>query len=508
MPSGYLKQRRRYDNGDTSDVDSLNLDLQDVAARLGGRLDQHNFMQNDLGESDIENSAYQEWYLVSVPVDHAAAHNTQGPQSAATDAMDVPLDGDWHVVSSCQLELVTGECVVVVRASAVWASFPHEISWNPTTGEDEYDRPRPVFGLRIGGAVHMPAITGLMHTSDVPPVPVRLSNPKALTTLLGTGHLKAIQAYSEGSPFCHVRLKWSIPLPAGVHGAEFVVRAAQNMAPLREALAIDAALKVYTRKMLTRVIPRQAPSGGSSANVAVPAWESGDTFSRSSYRDDRLQPLVGASNAITSGMVARAAFNHAHLPSSLKRVDVVPFVMAAAEYCEAQYPGWGSSTPAGARTGATGWWQIDDAGVKLETSGAAWATTSDGSGLIHVLADVGLTDIRRGTGVGLGIDENESALFALGYHDGTNWVILEGTISPVAAGPKIVGAGPALLEQLVVERNVALEGWIDMRGVGEGLGLDITKFGVFVSSMCYTSATVPRVKWRNATLTVMHFGMY
>ena len=333
----YIFPRRLLRAQDVLDPIELTLDLSPAAERISGRLNAHNFTTDLATLATVDPEAFYalKHYTKYVPFLYAAGPPTAGypDDTNSVDAYQVQNNYEWQTISDSggatpSVSLMTGGSVLWVNAYAqyLWHGFaPRYHSGGVPKAYAQHAFGSQTIGanvqfaIRLDGNIVPETVTGMDEVIYRASVPIRQTTQRSATTPLPGPHdLKGHQIVALGPPCLPIRISACIPVEAGNHTVEIVVR--------RVPVVLDAETKNYKEKDYVYVYNRQifvadlksfpVDSVGAT-DISVPAFEEEDTLSQATMYTQRVQPLIAGYNAVAEGNLQRGALMHYHLPTVL-----------------------------------------------------------------------------------------------------------------------------------------------------------------------------------------------
>jgi len=419
----YLFPRRVLRAQDVLDPIELTQDISPAAERLSGHLNAHNINAAVATTVDVLPTAFyaMDRYVLAVPFGDAHSPTVAEPYngfpdgSTPTDAFEVQNIFEWQPIldaagNSATVSISTGGSVLWVNAFAqyLWYGFDPDLfvpggDRQHTNNADE-DPVNVQFALRVDGNVIPESITGvddMTYQASIPIKPLRQRNtdPASPTILPGPQDARGDQICAIGPATFPVRVGAAVPIQAGEHTVEIVVR--------RVPLVLPNSIPDYSRANRVFVFSRQVHvvdlksfpiDSVSGSEVSAAGWDEEDLITTTTIYTDRVQPIIAGYNGVRPGNLARGALMHYHLPSALLGSYTTEAVLASPEPGELFnniYPGFTSNTVTTTRyagSPAIGWALISDGTTSVSVAGVD--TTDDGR--ILVLANVSVKDIYGG----------------------------------------------------------------------------------------------------------------
>ncbi len=435
----YIFPRRVLRAQDVLDPIELTLDISPAAERLSGRLNAHNFNQNIAATVPVQADTFYALghYQYPVPFIWTGASPDWGYPDAAFApglAYQVQNNFEWNTITQtaggtpASFTISTGNSVLWInayaqylwygfdRTSAFWTGFTPR---NQHRHEAQYEPANMQFAIRVDGNIIPETITGIDDLTYRPSVPLKPRTQRSSVSILpGPADIRGEQTVALGPPCLPVRLGALVPVQAGIHIVDIVVR----RAPLINANNIKtykSSDKVYIfSRQLNVVDLKSFPTdsvGGSE--VSAPAWDEEELITTTEIYTDRVQRIITRSNTIQEGNLSRGALMHYHLPSPLRGAYTTEIHYPTGEIFNNKMPGQNSDTVTLSHYGGsppTGWALVTDFGAApggpLYLSAIPTLTAQK----ILVLANVQVRNIKGGEIAGTGDQRAaEIAAFAL-----------------------------------------------------------------------------------------------
>lgn len=392
----YQFPRRVLRAQDVLDPIELTLDLAPAAERLSGRLNAHNFNQNIASLLDVDAAAFYRTriYKKGVPFGDNHTATALEPWTGFADAT-VPADAflvqngfDWQAIGTAGdlsvVSLTTGQSVLWVHVFAqhLWYGFKQFFDDVPPSSRrgrqhlsNAHENPVNLhFAIRIDGSVIPETITGIddqIYMASLPAKPLEQRNTDTPTVLPGPQDVRSQQICAIGPAAVPIRISAAIPVQAGDHTVELVVRRVplQLFAETPDYTEFDQ-VYIFSRQVIVTELKSFPDDSTVAADVSVPAIEEEELLTNATMYVQRVQPLIAAYNDIQPGNLARGALMHYHLPATLRSTTTTREVFTTAfpgvKY-NCVYPGFGSTTIAAAKYGgapSVGWYMIEEGGTK------------------------------------------------------------------------------------------------------------------------------------------------
>lgn len=475
---------------DVLDYLELNDDYREAAEKRSGRLDQHDFATSLQAALGVASGAYYRHHY-----DQASANTGVGTPGAysrptTTSGQQIPSTAEWTPVPTMTRTVSTGTAVLKIDARLQWIWQINSAGvWSgiSNTGPSLVQ-----FCIAVDGRVLDWTITGENDPTRKAPWALKPQSPQRVygTTMLPGSHQSRSELCAAlGRDMGSERLGTLYPVEPGTHTVEVYCR---RIKTLDVAIILstgyfspaDGGIYIYNRQMFTQVLPLIPASAQAFDGVEIASLAPGVTFNAAAIQTARVDALRNSYNAIAAGGLARGAFNHFHLPSTIRDWAQATIVPAGTPFTDDFYPGFNSDTLAGASTGATGWWLTNDgAGNNLrtdQTHPAAFSGTSASTFLVLANIHMRYLDIPAG-GTGSPGQRHIFGAFSIGYRaGGVNDVIVESEalVNNWNEWGRGVSGGAAAVERLNEEEDVGLMAVVS-RPAGAA---DIDYFGVYASA--------------------------
>jgi hypothetical protein len=411
----------------------LTLDLSPAAERLSGHFNAHNFNASIASTVAVEPEAVTDTrvYQKAVPFGDTHAATAAEPwtgmpdKTVPTDAYRVQNTFEWQAIAdsagaTAVVPFNTGAAVLWVHAFAqyLWYGFQLQLDsagsypkWQHASGADQ----RSVnlqFAIRFDGSILQDTITGVddaIYQASMPLKPLTQRDSTTPTVLPGPQDIRSQQICAIGPAAGGPRISACIPVQAGDHTIEIVVRRVPlyRISGTYDAGEVKDAMPDYTsvdkvyimsRQILVTELKTFPIDSVTSTDVSVPAFEEEDTLSQGTMYTQRVQPLIAAHNAVAEGNLQRGALMHYHLPPVLRSQKMAKAVLATpfpGELYNCVYPGFNSAVIASAKYGgapAVGWYMISDGFTDIKVSSINIALKQR----VLVLANIQVVDISGG----------------------------------------------------------------------------------------------------------------
>jgi hypothetical protein len=411
----YIFPRRLLRAQDVLDPIELTLDLSPAAERISGHLNAHNFNMDIASTVSVDKAAYHalQYYQKDVGFDTGPLYPPDGwgwpDHLIPADAYSVQNNFEWQSILdsgavAAQVALTTGGSVLWVNAYAqyLWQGF----DWTKRTGvisdmaykQHAYgSQTSPAniqFAIRLDGSIVSETVTGMDEVIYRSSIPIRQTKQRSGTTPLPGPHdLKGEQIVALGPPCLPIRITACLPVQAGDHTVEIVVR----RVPLVGATSSTSYLKgdrvfVYSRQVFVADLKSFPVDSVASTDVSVPSFEEEDDLTNATMYTQRVQPLIAAYNDVAEGNLQRGALMHYHLPNVLLQKRTAEVTYAAPVAFNSYFNGT-STVTLSSYTGAAGWTPITDGVAPLRVTNVA---TTAGRQIL-VLANAQVRNIEGGS---------------------------------------------------------------------------------------------------------------
>jgi hypothetical protein len=436
----YIFPRRRLRSQDILDPIELTLDLSPAAERLSGHLNAHNINANIASTVDIDPEAVTDTGVYRLAVPFGDLHPATALQpwtglpdelvpavgTANEDAFLVQNTFEWQAMTDVNgatavVTIDTGSAVLWVHAFAqyLWYGFQLQLDnpatyprWQHASGADQ----RGVnlqFAIRLDGSIIEDTITGIdesVYQASMPLKPLEQQDTSVPTVLPGPQDVRSQQICAIGPAAGGPRISACLPVQAGQHTVEIVVRRVPlfRISGSYDAGTVKDSMPDYTSVNNVYIMSRQIivtelktfpVDSVVSSDVSVPSFEEEDTISNTTMYVERVQPLIAAYNDVQEGNLQRGALMHYHLPPVLRSQDTTRAVLTTAfpgELYNCVYPGFTSAAIASAKydaaTPKVGWFMITDGTQDIMVTSINIALKQR----VVVLANLQIIDIRGG----------------------------------------------------------------------------------------------------------------
>lgn len=401
----YLFPRRVLRSADVLDPIELTQDISPAAERLSGRLNAHNFSETIASTVPVEEDAFYNTHYARVTCDPQFGGSGfflypkfPGTAGADANAYRVTNTFEWQTVdnsggTALGVSAATGTGVLWVNAFAqyLWNGFsPTTTNWGHIYAGASA-RPCGVqFAIRLDGTVVPDTITGVDLVDFRSSLALKAIAPRTSTSPLpGPQDIRGNIASSLGPPALPVRITACIPVQAGDHTIELVVRRvpAGGEGVYDSLYDADDFVAVFNRQLVAVELKSFPIDSVTAESVSAPGWDEEELVSQAEIYTDRVQPIINGYNEVKAGNVQRGALMHYHLPNTLHEVDTAEREFATVLAANNFYPGFSSGTKTTTRYAgvpSNGWWLLTSASGDVATS-----QTFDASlgGLILVFAN-------------------------------------------------------------------------------------------------------------------------
>lgn len=402
----YLFPRRVLRAEDVLDPIELTLDISPAAERLSGRLNAHNFSETIASTVPVEEDAFYKTHYARVACDpFAVAYSSwypvfPGESGADPNAYRVTNTFEWQTIdnsggTALGVTATTGTGVLWVNAFAQYIWRQNFVS--PTFGG--MLPPCSVqFAIRLDGSVLPDTITGVDLVDFRSSMALKADPPRLdeSTLLPGPQDIRGPVASSLGPPALPVRITSCIPVQAGDHTIELVVR----RLPLTEETAstydADDFVAVFNRQLVVVELKSFPVDSVTAESVSAPGWDEEELVSQASTYTNRVQPIMDGYNEVKAGNVQRGAFMHYHLPDALHNADTAERQFVSLQDFNSRYPGFTSTTTTTTKyAGApgTGWYLLSSGSALFDIKTSQTFDMANLGGLILVLANTQVVSI-------------------------------------------------------------------------------------------------------------------
>ncbi|MDI7267698.1 MAG: hypothetical protein QME96_06870, partial [Myxococcota bacterium] len=357
---------------DVLDYVELNDDYREAAEKRSGRLDQHDFatsLQTALG---VDVGAYYTHHYDSATANHGVGTPGAYSRPTTTNGQQMTAHGEWVAIPTLTRTVTTGTAVLSIIARFQWIWQLH--TGGVWAGVSDTGASHVQFALAVDGRLLHWTITGKQDHTRMSPWALKPQSPQRVygTTMLPGSHQpRSEQCAALGRDMGSERLGTIYPVSPGSHTVEVYCRRLKRIDVayvIANSAYTDGGIFIYNRQLWTQVLPLLPTSAQSFDGIDVAALAPGVTFDAAAMQTARVAALRDSYNAIAPGGLARGAFNHFHLPSTIRDWAQATVIPAASPNTNDFYPGFNTGTIAAAQTGDTGWWLLNDAaGNNLRT---------------------------------------------------------------------------------------------------------------------------------------------
>jgi hypothetical protein len=383
---------RAFRPAEVADPDALNEVLQDAAAKLGGRLNEHDVSSEVLGKLDISSTeAYYDGKQIlrkvapnwNVAAGFYATIGGAGPDVAAT----IKEDANWQAIvdDSGTAALSLDQTCSGGDTLVVFALCQH-VGWNgsDTTTAAKISRPLMLqYAVRLDGVVVDETITGAKLWPDPPPQEWYRATPTGGAEYDYRHVLRVQNTYGVSSAVHATRLFHSFPVAAGTRTVDVAIR----MLPMSDYNAVVVStVQVLNRRLFVLRIKGQDPGSGDAPNVNVAAFDDGHVLTAADLAANSFNVLRDNVNNVANANLERGVFRHEHLDTLVFGMKVklaTPGAPTAA--ITSVYPGYGST--------AAGWTAVDAGGGTFFRLDNTWDFSAT-PGVFVVLANVQVRNVK------------------------------------------------------------------------------------------------------------------
>ena len=422
----YTFSRRRLRSTDVLDPIEMDADFQPAAEKYSGRLNAHDFTGTPMkANATVASRAYYRVGHVTRSVAPGYAHGATHPQVAGggPDAVFTLInDRGWHTVTDMELTLTTGVASLWIIG---WVQYSRH-TWPFSTVNDTHFQSNVQFAISVDGQIVEATITGKRESYERNWLPGRADpqwNNATPTAFPGPGIVQPGDTPAGMGPhFAAVRLGCAHPVAPGSHTIRILARRAPR-ATLAGVYSNTDYIVCYSRRLFVLESGQFPGNASTPSTVDVAAIQPEATLSAAAMGTSRATLIRDAYNSVAAGALARGALRNEHLPSVVRASGIATFGPTVSQLTNDIYPGYGTSTFAGARTGATGWWELDDgAGGTLRTG----AGLNRANGTIIVLGNAHVSGVITDAVAPNG-EFHHFGVLTLGYNDGVNSVVIGAT---------------------------------------------------------------------------------
>lgn len=412
----YLFPRRVLRAEDVLDPIELTQDISPAAERLSGRLNAHNFSQAIASTVPVDEEAFYKTHYVKVTSDPKfgtpgsySYPSFPGDAGADVNAYRVTNTFEWQTIDNStatplQIVATTGTGVLWVNASAqyLWRGFTVDPASFGHTYARDGQRPCGVqFAIRLDGSVLPDTITGIDSPDFRSSRPLRAAPARTEDLLLpGPQDIRGKVINSLGPPCYPVRITSCIPVQAGDHTIELVVRRMPRFSDGDDDVLYDADdfVAVFNRQLVMVELKSFPVDSVAEEAVSAPAWDEEDLVTQAEIYTDRVQPIINGYNEVKAGNVQRGAFMHYHLPNTLHAVGTAEREFPSAQDFNSFYPGFTSSTTTTTKfsgTPGTGWYLLSTGSAIFDIKTTQTFDTDGLGGLVLVLANTQVIRVKN-----------------------------------------------------------------------------------------------------------------
>jgi len=394
----YIFPRRVLRPSDVLDPIELTLDFSPAAERLSGHINAHNINDDIAGVVPVASDAfytrahYSQTAYFAIPQPPAAGMPDDDP--TPLNAYQVQNNFAWQTITNdagapAQITLATGNSVLWVNAYAayLWQGFSYN-RFFPTAAYGApifeqhkfgamYSPANVQFAIRVDGAIIEETVTGIAQEGYQPSVAIKPLDFKQYGDLPGPQDIRCDPVESLGPPCLPTRLGACVPVQAGDHIIELVVRRTpeiKRVGTVLQSRVYEPGDNVYVFHRQLHVVDLKSfpVDSTTAADVSVPSFEEEDTLNQTSLYTDRYQKLVTGYNAVQEGNLARGALTHDHLAPVLPGAAKQEVVFAQPVLFNNYHPGSTLDTVTLTRyagTPAVGWTLLTDGSNPIRLGG-------------------------------------------------------------------------------------------------------------------------------------------
>jgi len=363
----YTLPSRALQSEDPLDPKEFNDEIHAAAEKRSGMLDEHDFDAGIQSSLIVAEGAYYVHRYIGVSADPEFGAPGAFSRPTRTNGEQIPTHGGWAPIPDLTWTRTTGVAVlnIIARFQYIWFLYHAVNGWNPGSVSGPSGASSAVqFCIAVDGRVIESTITGNRDIQRRPPWAIQAQSPQrdyAGGSLRPGGFQPRSERCNALGPYMgSVRIGTLFPVTPGSHVIEVYCRRLLGFDG-STATTTDHGIFIYNRQAFIQVLNVIPASAQTFDGVEIDALESEDEFNEANMITDRVSALAAAFNAIPAGALARGAFNHNHLPSAiLDWAQVSTLTGAASPTTDDYYPGWDTATLAGAATGDTGWWLLQD----------------------------------------------------------------------------------------------------------------------------------------------------
>ena len=395
----HILPHQAFITGEVVDPDALNQDFQEIAGKLGGRLNEHDISQDTKTKVSTADEVYYDAHQVVKTVDPGftrgggsvfASIDGEGPDPTAT----IDDTEGWQVIEddtgsgSLSLDLTTGEDTLVM-----FAQLQH-VGWKGTDTDVAAEIGSPLrlqYAFRVDGAVLDDTITGAVLYPDSPPQQwYRAESANPSGDAFDYRHIQYLQGTTGLSAAVHpTRITRPITVAPGSHVVEVVARRLPPADYTPDNDLEGSTVQVFNRRLFVLRIKGMAKHTGDAATITVSALQDGQVVEAADINANAFGALRSTINALGNAAIERGALRNEHLPSVVYGPRAQPITPASpTTIFNGYYPGYGTDDPA--------WTTINDGvGVDLLVTGptAGEWRLDDNPGLFVVIANVEVSSV-------------------------------------------------------------------------------------------------------------------
>lgn len=401
--------RRRYRTGEVVAPGVLTEEVQLVASKLNGRLNEHDVDGPDFkAKVAVQDGAYygaHQFVRASSPGwRRGGGHFYALPGGAAPDTATASITDSvaWQTLQTTggtetvRVNFTAAEDdQIFILAQPQWCSWQNNASGVPVedTMPRHQDPLRLQFALAFDGVVLDDTITGGALFPDPPPQQwYRATVSSAAADQYDYRQITYIQntcALPMAVNAC--RLSRATMTTAGTHYVELLARRIPTVDGKVDNTQRGNAVEVFNRRLYVMRIRGRPAHSGSAANVNVSAVEDGTVLTHTYFTTDTFAQFQTAVNDVKDEHLSRGIFRNQHLPSKIYGAGIALATDNVKLSHTGRYPGFGTASAQWTTAG-------DGAAHLLRKTGPTageWDLAAH-PGVIVILADVELTDILWG----------------------------------------------------------------------------------------------------------------
>lgn len=517
----YLFPRRVLRSADVLDPIELTLDISPAAERLSGRLNAHNFRETIASTVPVEEDAFYKTHYTKVVSD--PKFGTPGaytfptfPGTAGADpeAYRVTNTFEWQTIDNSAAAPLS--LTIAAGTSVFWVNAFVQYLWNgftlsPAVLNHLYagDSVRPCgvqFAIRLDGSVLPDTITGIDLVDFRSSLPLKPIEPRTEVTLLpGPQDIRGNVASALGPPALPIRITACIPVQAGDHTVELVVRRMPLVADEDVTTTFDTNdfVAVFNRQLAVVELKSFPIDSVTAESVSAPGWDEEELVSQATIYTNRVDPIIDGYNEVKAGNVQRGALMHYHLPAALHKVDTAERQFASLQDFNNFYPGFASTTTTATKfAGApgTGWYLLSSGSALFDIKTTQTFDMANLGGLVLVLANTQVVNIAN-TASALQFN-SQFAAFRIMYKlvGDPTWYALEESTGYVNSFVTFLSANKG------VERaEVALMGIIDTQDLPGGSQIEtIALFGAAITDPSTAAPPYTFYQIRRGSILALH----